>query len=112
MKHSNHLTPSSNGTKKDKAYKIKLIDFQNYETNIAMQRLFEKCLTKNGISYQKTLYTSQVPVYKIKQLPKITIDTLTNDPSFEMIFSIEPMPQYTLSLDFIDHNSDVSPIYL
>lgn len=97
--------------KEDKAYKIKLIDFQNYETNIAMQRLFEKCLTKNGISYQKTLYTSQVPVYKIKQLPKITIDTLTNDPSFEMIFSIEPMPQYTLSLDFIDHNSDVSPIY-
>ena len=35
--------------KEDKAYKIKLIDFQNYETNIAMQRLFEKCLTKNGI---------------------------------------------------------------
>lgn len=95
----------------NEAYKIKLIDFQNYETNIAMQRLFEQRLTEKSIAYQKTLYTSQVPVYKIKQAPKMTIDNLANDPSFEMIFSIEPMPQYTLSLDFVDHGNDVSPVY-
>lgn len=45
----------------NEAYKIKLIDFQNYETNIAMQRLFEQRLTEKSIAYQKTLYTSQVP---------------------------------------------------
>ena len=95
----------------NEAYKIKLIDFQNYETNIAMQRLFEQRLTEKSIAYQKTLYTSQVPVYKIKQAPKMTIDNLANDPSFEMIFSIEPMPQYTLSLDFVDHGNNVSPVY-
>ncbi len=95
----------------DKSYKVKLIDFQNYETNIAMQRLFEQLLAKKNISYQKTLYTSQLPIYKINQATKTTIDELLNNSSFEMIFSIEPMPKYTLSLDFVNYSNDVSTIY-
>lgn len=95
----------------EQTYKIKLIDFQDYETNIAMQRLFEQGLTIRHIPYQKTYYTNQLPIYKIKQANQTTIDSLTDDPCFETILSIEPMPQYTLSLDFFDCKSQVTPFY-
>ncbi len=52
-----------------------------------------------------------MPVYKIKQVQKIVIDSLVHDPSFEMIFSIDPMPQHTLFLDFLDQSCCVPTKY-
>lgn len=95
----------------NQTYKIKLIDFQNYETNVAMQHMFEQKLSEKCIAYSKTFYTDLVPVYKIKSVQGTVIDGLTADPSFEMILSIEPMPQYTLSLDVMDCDDNISPIY-
>lgn len=66
---------------------------------------------KKCIAYSKTFYTDLVPVYKIKSVQGTVIDGLTADPSFEMILSIEPMPQYTLSLDVMDCDDNISPIY-
>ena len=79
-------------------YKIKLIDFQDYETNIAMQRLFERQLAKHGISYHKTQYADNLPVYKLVDTSKGLLDSLS-DGSYEMLFSVEPMPKYILELD-------------
>ena len=86
------FTPNIQAADENQAYKIKLIDFQDYETNIAMQRMFEQKLTEKGVAYSKTFYTNQVPIYKIKHTSRPIIDGLIEDPSFEMIFSIEPMP--------------------
>ena len=105
------FTPNIQAADENQAYKIKLIDFQDYETNIAMQRMFEQKLTEKGVAYSKTFYTNQVPIYKIKHTSSPIIDSLIEDPSFEMIFSIEPMPQYTLSLDSIDCDTTIAPIY-
>lgn len=103
--------PSIQTTMENQAYKIKLIDFQDYETNIAMQRMFEQKLSEKNIGYSKTLYASQFPVYKIKHTTETVLDDLVTDPSFEMVFSIEPMPQYTLSLDSISCETGIAPIY-
>lgn len=94
----------------EKTYKVKLIDFQDYEINIAMQRLFEQRLISREIEFQKTAYASQLPVYKIKNASQTVIDELAHEPSFEMLFSIEPMPKYVLALDAIAQESNIIPI--
>lgn len=82
-------------------YKIKLIDFQDYETNIAMQRLFERALGSHEIPFKKTDYANQFPIYKIEADPQIMLDDLQGEDAYEALFSIEPMPKYMASLDTI-----------
>ncbi|MDR1135235.1 MAG: S8 family peptidase [Clostridiales Family XIII bacterium] len=82
-------------------YKVKLIDFQDYETNKSMQCLFEKALTSRKISYKKTSYAGQFSLYKIEMNPQAMLDEFQNNDAYEMLFSIEPMPKYVVSLDSI-----------
>jgi hypothetical protein len=91
-------------------YKIKLIDFLDYETNISMQRLFERALTSCGIFYKKSNYTNQFPVYRVEMSPQAVLDGLSGDDAYEMLFSIEPMPRYTASLDSLTEESDIEVI--
>ena len=91
----------------EEEYKVKLIDFQDYETNIAMQRLFEQALTKRNITYKKSSYTKQLPIYKIGMSPSAFLDTIKEDDIYEALFSIEPMPKYVLSLDSIQGENSV-----
>ena len=91
----------------EEEYKVKLIDFQDYETNIAMQRLFEQALTKRKITYKKSSYTKQLPIYKIGMSPSAFLDTIKEDDIYEALFSIEPMPKYVLSLDSIQGENTV-----
>lgn len=96
-------------TEKDESiYKIKLIDFQDYETNIAMQRLFERALTLRGIAYKKSNYTNQFPVYRVEMEPQAILDGLYGDDVHEMLFSIEPMPKYVVSLDSIQEEAAIT----
>lgn len=81
-------------------YKIKLIDFQDQKTNIAMQRLFEQNLAAHHITYKKILYASLLYFYRIEQVDQVVINLLTEKSSFGMIFSIEPMPKCVLSADY------------
>lgn len=92
------------------AYKVKLIDFQDYETNMAMQRLFEHALTLRKIEYKKSIYTSQFPVYKIDMTPNAILDALYGDDAYEMLFSIEPMPKYIVSLDSMQGDAPVDVV--
>lgn len=95
--------------KKDESiYKIKLIDFQDYETNVAMQRLFERTLTSRGIAYKKSNYTNRFPVYRVEGEFQAILDELHGDDACEMLFSIEPMPKYVVSLDSIQEKSDIA----
>ena len=86
----------------DCSYKIKLIDYQDYETNIATHRLFEQTLTERGINFKKTLYADSMPIYKVNTHPRVMTDTLSNDDVYDVIFSMEPMPRYTISMDSLN----------
>ena len=95
--------------KEEKNYKVKLIDFQDYETNIAMQRQFEHSLVANEIDFKKTDYATKLPVYKIKNASQAILDELIEKDNCEMLFSIEPMPKYIVALDdsVSDDNVDI-----
>lgn len=92
----------------DSSYKVKLIDFQDYETNIAMQRLFERTISAEDIDYKKTYYAGQMPIYKVSKSAAITLDGLRNEDIYEMLLTIEPMPKYIISLDSIADESEIA----
>lgn len=89
------------------SYKVKLIDFQDYEMNLAMQRLFEQALATREIRYKKSNYTSQLPIYKVNMEPDAILDALDGDDAYQILFSIEPVPKYVVSLDSIQGNPPV-----
>jgi hypothetical protein len=88
-------------TDKQENYKVKLLDFQNYEENLAIMRLFESVLHNNGIKCDKQLYAESFPVYKIHGPHSVILDTLKQNDAFEALFSIEPMPKYSIALDAV-----------
>ena len=94
----------------ESAYKLKLIDFQDYETNMSMQRLFEQALTLRKIKYKKSSYTNQLPIYKIDLTPNAILDALYDDDAYEMLFSIEPMPKYVVSLNLVQGEAHVDVV--
>lgn len=91
----------------ERTYKIKLIDFQDYEINIAMQRLLERTLDSRKISFKKTDYASQFPIYKIQTDPQVLLDELHSEDIYEALFSIEPMPKYVVSLDSLKDDANI-----
>lgn len=88
----------------ENVYKVKLMDFQNFEINNSVQRLFEKILSERNIEYKKIEYAKQYPIYKVK----VTQDCIdfNSDEIQDMLFSIEPMPRYIVAVDeLLDRNS-------
>ena len=79
--------------------KIKLINFQDYEINKKMQCLFENTLKTKKIQYKKSLYSKSLPIYKIEMEPETILDSLKGDKVYEILFSIESMPKYYVSID-------------
>ena len=96
--------PEVESSTEETAYKIKLIDYQDYETNVAMQRLFERTLNNKKITFKKSFYTDSVPIYKVNVTPQVIMDTLSGNDVYETLFSIEPMPKYVVSLDSLSSN--------
>lgn len=90
-------------------YKVKLLDYQDYEQNLAIRRLLERTLQQKHISFQKTSYSEEYYIYKLNNLTKSSIDNLANSDVYDAIFSIEPMPKYVLSLDSLDEE-EVVPV--
>lgn len=91
----------------DSSYKVKLIDFQDYETNISLQRLFERTMTVKNIEYKKTYYAGQMPIYKISRSSANVLDGLRNEDVYEMLLSIEPMPKYVISFDSFSDDGEI-----
>jgi hypothetical protein len=80
-------------------YKVKILDFQNYEDNLAITRFLERILIKNKIFYKKTEYAKSYNIYNVFEEQKAILDVLENNDIFESVLSIEPMPKYAVMLD-------------
>ncbi len=94
-------------TKENCNYKIKLIDYQNYEQNLAIERLFERTLNARKIEYKKTDYSEGFYIYKLKDIDETVLDELQEEDIFNAFFSIEPMPKYAVSLDSLEDKNDI-----
>ena len=93
--------------KKECNYKIKLVDYQNYEQNLAMRRRLEHTLNKEGIDYTKTDYSEEYYIYKLRNITEKSLDVLKNADIFNALFSIEPMPKYKVSLDCLKSDNNI-----
>ena len=62
--------------------------------NLAMRRLLEYVLNKEGIDYIKTDYSEEYYIYKLRNLTEKALDNLEKTDIFNALFSIEPMPKY------------------
>jgi len=96
-------------TDKPESYKVRLLNFQDYEDNIAIVRLFESTLQNSNLSYKKTQYTESFPIFNIQGRHTAILDTFKQSEVFEALFSIEPMPRYFISLD-TDAFQDTLPV--
>lgn len=88
-------------------YKIKLVDYQNYEQNLAIRRLLEHTLENKQIAYKKTHYSEEFYVYKLQNLTSAMLDDLQDAEVFNALFSVEPMPKYVVSLDSMRDEEDI-----
>ena len=93
--------------KKECNYKIKLVDYQNYEQNLAMRRRLEHTLNKEGIDYTKTDYSEEYYIYKLRNITEKSLDVLKKAYIFNALFSIEPMPKYKVSLDCLKSDNNI-----
>lgn len=93
--------------KKECNYKIKLVDYQNYEQNLAMRRRLEHTLNKEGIDYTKTDYSEEYYIYKLGNITEKSLDVLKKADIFNALFSIEPMPKYKVSLDCLKSDNNI-----
>jgi hypothetical protein len=88
-------------------YKIKLLNFQNYEHNRAIHNNFELTLNNYGFKFRKTNYSTNHVIYNLRSVNSTAIELLQTDELFESIFSIEPMPVYSISLDVLNEDSPI-----
>ncbi|MFZ7120732.1 MAG: S8 family peptidase [Eubacteriaceae bacterium] len=89
-------------------YKAKLIDFQNYEQNTAIRNYFERSIKELGIEVTKTNYTPNHEIYNIKSVNLDEFMSINKNEIFEAIFSIEPMPKYTVALDMEEDDATIN----
>lgn len=107
LQHFEPYAPIVSMEKDKQNYKVKLLDFQNYEKNIAIQRLFERTISEKEIAFKKVNYTDTFIVYSLKDVDEVILDSLSNSDVYEALFSIEPMPKYTVSLDFSEDSQEI-----
>ncbi|MBO3272973.1 S8 family peptidase [Hymenobacter defluvii] len=79
------------------ALKIKLVNYQDRQLNNVVERVFEQDLAELGIEVvRKTKYSSGLTVFKIRH---VRPDALEQLQEFEALYSITPMPNYSVGLD-------------
>lgn len=83
-------------------YKVKLLDFQDYSLNKALEGRFELYLKKNQIDYKKTKYSSELEIFKLIHMDALTVDTLLSSEIFDLTEEIVPMPKVFLEFDSLD----------
>ena len=80
-------------------YKVKLINYHEYDLDSLVRSNFEKKCKNLNLNINKSNYTDELTVYNIRNLSFDQISILEDYPA---ILSIEPMPKYTVELDFFD----------
>lgn len=87
--------------------KVKLINFQDNETNAHLQKLFEDALAEREIEFKRSDYTSYFCIYKVCVSQNVLLDALRDDDAYNALFSIEPMPEYAVAFDSLDNQDHV-----
>ena len=86
---------------KPTSYKVKLLNFQDYEENKSIQKQFEQYISENKIEYKKTKYTENLIIYNIKNATADSFENISrnNVDLYDAILSIVPMPNYYVVSD-------------
>lgn len=102
--------PIISKSKSDEAtdYKVKLINFQNYEQNRSIRNYFEKSMIQLGLEVKKTNYTEDHIIYNLKSVTMDTLEKINEEEAFQAVFSIEPMPKYMVSLDMDEYEATIN----
>ena len=79
-------------------YKIKLVDYQDRDTNLACQRAFEESLAAEFINFFRCEYSSDLIIYDVEATPE-QAQAILDGAMGESVFSIKPMPRYEMTLD-------------
>lgn len=103
------ISKSSNYEPSD--YKIKLINFQNYEKNNAVRAYFESSIKKLDLEIIKTYYAEDYIIYNIHEVSLDNLQEISSNEVYDAIFSIEPMPQYAVKLDMGIDECDINISY-
>lgn len=80
-------------------YKVKLINFQNYQLNTSVENIFENFCENSGINFSKTDYAKNFSIYNLI-IPNC--DAFLNDLDddiCDLLYSFEPMPKLPISFD-------------
>lgn len=88
-------------------YKVKLINYQDDSKNSAIRNYFERVLTQLGYKLKKTYYSDNHLVYKINSVDFDGLQIIKEHDVFDSVFSFEPMPKYTVSLDMEDFQESI-----
>ncbi len=79
-----------------------LINYQDYQLNQAVCRVFEKECEKNNITYKKANYSPELIIYR---LGNITTDSLRKIESFEALETLTEMPQLFVEVDSLTEST-------
>ena len=83
------------------ALKVSLIDFLNSELNNSVKISFKKFCHELNLNVKEIFYSSELIVFKIKEISKSTLDKLSD---FEALESVTYMPKYQIGLDILESN--------
>lgn len=98
-------------SKEKNDYKVKLIDFQNEDLNAYIRSKFESYIERKNFKVKKTYYTPEHVVFNLKSIEidefiNTQLDSIERNDILEAIFSIEPMPKFSVSLDMLDEEEE------
>ncbi|AWK52239.1 hypothetical protein DIC82_15080 [Clostridium beijerinckii] len=82
-------------------YKIKLINYNDYEINRMVKLNFARKCNELNLDVIEAKYSDDLIVYSLKNANLDRIGELQN---YSAILSIEPMPKYSVDLDFFNIN--------
>lgn len=85
--------------------KVTMINYQDIETNNAVKRVFENFCEENEVEFERTNYSPDLIIYKVKNANETIVDKIQE---FEALESIRFMPQFTVGYDFVDTDESLS----
>ena len=93
--------PTDNNT----SLKVKLINFQDRSLNESVEQVFEQTLNRLNVKLtKKTRYSSDITVFKLRN---VRAEALEEIQGFEALFSLTPMPSYTVTQDEVGTGSNI-----
>ncbi|MCK9330770.1 MAG: S8 family peptidase [Candidatus Cloacimonetes bacterium] len=83
-------------------YKVKLLSYNNNDSDFSIAEKFETELIKNKVDFEKTHYSHSLKTYRLKNLIKNDVIALYDYHSYSSIFSIEPIPKAFIEFDSVN----------